>query len=114
VLPFLNRIRVLATMGSKRSRFLPNVPTLAESGFKDMVISETIGLYLPARTPDAQVQSLHAAMVKALASPEAVATLNTLGMERTPSSQAELRTLLKTEYEHWGPFIKQIGYQQSS
>lgn len=114
VMPFLNRIRILATMGSKRSRFLPNAPTLVESGYKDMVINEAISLYLPARTPDAQVQRLHAAMVNALATPEAATTLNTLGMEATPSSQAEFAAMLKAEYEQWGRFVKQIGFQQNS
>lgn len=114
VLPFLSRIRILATMGSKRSRFLPNAPTLVEAGYKDMVINEAISLYLPARTPADQVRRLHAAMVKALATPEAVTTLNTLGMEATPSNQAEFNMMLKAEFEQWGRFVKQIGFQQSS
>lgn len=114
VMPFLNRIRVLATMGSKRSRFLPTVPTLAESGFKDMVINEAISLYLPAKTPEAHVQRLHAAMLKGLASPEAATALNTLGMEATPSTQAEFVAKLKAEHEQWGRFVKEIGFKHDS
>lgn len=114
VLPFLNRIRVLATMGSKRSRFLPQVPTLAESGYKELVIDEAISMYLPARTPEAQVNLLHDSMVKALASAEAAASLNTLGMEATPSDPAAFNNKLRTEYEVWGKFVKQIGFKQDS
>lgn len=114
VMPFLDRIRVLATMGSERSRFLPKVPTLAESGFKDMVINEAISLYLPANTPDAIVQNLHENMVKALASPEAAKTLETLGMEATPSNRAEFQDKLNTEYKQWGEFVRQIGFKQNS
>lgn len=114
VMPFLNRIRVIATMGAKRSRFLPNVPTLQEAGFKDMVINEAISMYLPAKTPQEQVARLNSAMVKALATPEALATLNTLGMEATPSGQAEFAALLKQEHAEWGRFVKQIGFKQDT
>lgn len=114
VMPFLNRLRVLATMGSKRSKFLPHLPTLAEAGYKEMVIDETIGLYLPARTPQDCVQRLHDAMVKALASPEAQAALTTLGMEATPSDAADVLTRLKTESEEWGNFVRKIGFKQDA
>lgn len=114
VMPFLGRIRILATMGSKRSRFLPNAPTLVESGYKDMVINEAISLYLPAKTPDAQIKRLHTAMVQALATPEAMTALNTLGMEATPSNQSEFAAKLKAEYEQWGRFVKQLGFKQDS
>lgn len=114
VWPFLRRIRVLATMGSKRSRFLPQVPTLDEAGYKELVIDEAISMYLPARTPETQVNQLHSAMVKALATPEAIASLSTLGMEPTPSDQATFNAKLRTEYEVWGKFVKQIGFKQDS
>jgi tripartite-type tricarboxylate transporter receptor subunit TctC len=114
VMPFLNRIRVLATMGAKRSRFLPSVPTLAEAGFKDMVINEAISLYVPARTAQEQINQLHASMVKALAMPESQMTLNTLGMEATPTGQAEFAAKLKQEHQEWGRFVKQIGFRQDS
>lgn len=114
VLPFLSRIRVLATMGAKRSRFLPDVPTLVEAGYPDMVINEAISLYLPARTPDEHVKRLQAAMVQAIGTPEAAATLKTLGMEATPSSGAELAAKLKGEIDQWGRFVKQIGFKQDT
>jgi tripartite-type tricarboxylate transporter receptor subunit TctC len=114
VLPFLDRVRVIGVMGARRSRFLPEVPTFLESGYKDMVIDEAISLYLPARTPQDTVQRLHAAMVKALSTPEAAKTLTTLGLEATPSSQAEMATKIKNEYEQWGRFVKEIGFKQDS
>jgi tripartite-type tricarboxylate transporter receptor subunit TctC len=114
VMPFLNRIRVLATMGAKRSRFLPDVPTLVEAGYKDMVINEAISLYFPARTSEEHVKRLHAAMVQALSTPEASTTLTTLGMEPTPSTGAELANKLKGEIDQWGRFVKQIGFKQDT
>ncbi len=114
VLPFLNRVRVLGSMGAKRSRFLPTVPTFVEAGYKEMVIDEAISMYVPARTPESVIQQLNASMLKALATPEAVTALNTLGLEATPSGQAELATKLKLEYEQWGRFVKQNGFKQDS
>jgi tripartite-type tricarboxylate transporter receptor subunit TctC len=114
VMPFLNRIRILATMGARRSRFFPNVPTLVEAGYKDMVIDEAIGLLVPPKTPAPVIQNLHDAMVKALATPEALTALNTLGMEATPSTGAEFSAKLKAEHELWGRFVKQIGFKQDS
>ena len=110
VLPFQKQLRILGTMGNKRSRFLPDVPTLVEAGYKDLVISETIGLFLPARTPQEQVQR----MVKALASREAAATLTAQGMEATPTSASDLAAQLKAELAQWGPIVKRIGFKQSS
>lgn len=114
VLPFLDRVRVLGVMGARRSRFLPDVPTFVEAGYKDMVIDEAISLYCPARTPADTVQRLHSAMVKALSTPEAVKAMSTFGLEVTTSSQSEMANKIKTEYEQWGRFVKEIGFKQDS
>jgi tripartite-type tricarboxylate transporter receptor subunit TctC len=45
------KVRVLATTGAKRSKFLPEVPTMAESGFPDIVLSPWLGFFAPAHTP---------------------------------------------------------------
>ena len=114
VLPFLNRIRVLATMGSRRSRFLPDIPTLMEQGFRNMVINDTLGLYLPPRASQEQVQRLHAAMVKALVTAEAATTLSTIGMEATPSGADETAAQLRAELDQWGRFVRRIGFKQDT
>lgn len=114
VLPFLNRVRVLATMGTTRSRFLPDVPTLVEAGFPQMVIFESFGLYVPMRTPADQTVRLHDALVNALNASETKATLTTLGMEAKPSTAAELETLRKTESDQWGKFVRQIEFKQDT
>jgi len=114
VLPFAGRVRVLGAMGAKRSRFFPNAPTFVESGYKDMVIDESISLYLPARTPKPVIERLQASMTQALQTPQALATLSTLGLEATPSSPAEFSVKLKQEYEDWGRFVRSIGFKRDS
>lgn len=104
----------MAGRGLRRCRFFPGVPTLVEAGYKDMVIDEAIGLLVPPKTPPSIIQNLHDAMTKALATPEALTALNTLGMEATPSTGAEFSAKLKAEHELWGRFVRQIGFKQDS
>jgi tripartite-type tricarboxylate transporter receptor subunit TctC len=101
-------------MGATRSRFLPEVPTLVEAGFSQMVIFESFGLYVPTRTSADQADRLHDALVKALNASETKATLTTLGMEAKASTSAELESLRKTESEQWGKFVRQIGFKQDT
>lgn len=109
---FLNqpKLRVLASSGSARSRFLPDVPTLAEQGFRDMVYSEWYGFYLPAKAAPATVERLNAALREALAGPDVIEALATFGMEPAPSSPAQLADALKVEIDRWGPIVKSIGF----
>lgn len=114
VLPHVTRFRVLATMGTQRSKFLPSVPTLVEQGYKDVIVNETVSLYLPAGASEQQVQRLHDAMVKALATSEATALLNTTGAEAAPSTGAQVTQQLRTEFQQWGLLVKEIGFRPES
>ena len=116
LLPFhqSGRLRVIGTSGAQRSRFLPQAPTFSEAGYKDMVFSEWYGFFLPARTPQEQVNRLNAAVAKALAAPEVVEALAGLALEVTPSSPTELAELLRRDTELWGQRIKSIGFTSNS
>lgn len=104
------RIRLLASSGAERSRFTPNVPTLAEQGYKDLVFSEWYGFYAPARTPSAIVQQLNRELQQALVSKDVVDVLAGVGMEAAPSSPEQLAAVLKKDLETWGPIVKAIGF----
>ena len=114
VLPFTNRVRVLATMGNSRSRFLPSVPTLLEGGYRSMVVTETVALYVPAGVPPRQIATLHASMAKALSTPEAEKVLATAGVEVSLSDGAAVTAQMKREHEEWGALIKEIGFRAQS
>jgi tripartite-type tricarboxylate transporter receptor subunit TctC len=114
VLPQLSRMRVLATMGDRRSKFLPSVPTLVEQGYKNFIVVESVGLYLPAGATEQQVQRLHAATVKALSTPEAAALLTTAGVEGSLSTSGQMADQLRTESQQWGQLVKQIGFRQEA
>lgn len=109
---FLNqpKLRILATSGAKRSRFTPNVPTLVEQGFKDMVFDEWYGFFLPGMASPEVVNKLNRALRAALADKDIVDTLATFGMDSTPSSPEELASALKADLNRWKPIVESIGF----
>lgn len=113
---FLNqpRLRLLATTGPERSRFTPQVPTLVEQGFKNMVFQEWYGFYLPASAPASAVQRLNAAVHRALASKEVQESLASFGMEAAASTPGELAEALHDAQKKWGPIVKSIGFSADS
>jgi len=102
--------RLLATTGSKRSRFAPAVPTLVEQGFPNMVHREWFGFYLPPKAGPGTVQRLNAALAAALAAPDVVSALAAIGLEAQSSSPAELAAMQRKDLEHWAPLVKSIGF----
>lgn len=108
------KARLLATSGAQRNRFAPNVPTLSEQGYKDLVFDEWFGFYLPAKTAPGIVDKANTALRAALAAPDVIEGLATIGLEAKSSSPAELAAMLKTALERWGPIVKQIGFTAES
>jgi len=108
------KVRILATSGAARSRFTPNVPTFVEQGFRDLVLDEWFGFFVPGKTPTDIVNQLNATIRAALAVPEVVTGLALMGLVATPSSPTELAALLKRDTERWGPLVKTVGFTADS
>jgi tripartite-type tricarboxylate transporter receptor subunit TctC len=104
------KIRLLGVSGAKRSQFAPNTATFAEQGLKEIVYDEWFGFYLPAKAPAAVVSRMNTALRAALAAPETVSGLATMGLEAKSSSPAELAARLKADNDRWGPVVKAIGF----
>jgi tripartite-type tricarboxylate transporter receptor subunit TctC len=115
-LPFVEsgKARILATTGAKRSRFLPNVPTLVEQGFTDIVINDWFGFFVPVKTPESIVQKLNAALKTALSSPVVVKLLDEKCLDAKWSTQSELAGRLKGDIERWGPIVKSLNFSADS
>jgi tripartite-type tricarboxylate transporter receptor subunit TctC len=101
-------VRPLAVAASKRLADFPDLPTVAETitGF------DAVGwqvLAAPVGTPDAIVQKVNAALIKALADPETRKRLAQLGRDERPMSPAETLAFIQREQEKWTPIIQQIG-----
>ena len=115
-LPFLEsgKCRLLAVTSATRSRFVPNVPTLVELGYKDVVTSEWFGFFLPGKTPTPQVQRLSLALKKASETQEVTQAMVARGLEAKWSTPAELAERLKADSLSWGVVIKGLGFTAES
>ena len=115
-LPYLQagRCRVLATTGRQRSPFAPEAPTFLEQGFKELVLDDWFGFFVPAKTPSAQVEKLSAALRTALARPEAVKGLAERALVPAWSTPAELAARVKADQAKWGTIVKSFGFTAES
>lgn len=104
------KVRILATSGTKRNRFAPDVPTYAEQGFKDLTHSEWFAFFLPAKASPELVTRLNTHMKAALAHKDVIDGLATFGLEAMSSTPAELADLLKRDTAKWAPIVKQVGF----
>ena len=108
------KLRVLATSGSRRSPFLPDVPTFAEQGFPDLTVEEWFGFYAPARTPAAVVAAANAAINQALKDQSVIDALGIVGLIAQGSTPQAMAASQKQEFERWGPLVKKIGFTAES
>ena len=102
-------VRVLAVTGSKRSAFLPDVPTMREAGY-NVVSDSWLGLLAPAKMPAATVNALSAAVGEAVKSPQMVESLAKLGNEPTFQTPGEFAETVKADITRWGPIVKASGF----
>lgn len=107
------KLRPLVTTGSKRLDTLPNVPTIAESGFPGFEATNWYAFAAPAKTSPEVIKRLNAALVATLKDPGVVAQLRKLGLEPTPTSPAEAARYIKAESEKWGTVVRKANIKGS-
>jgi len=105
------KLRVLAVMSPERSGVLPNVPTVAESGYPGFEASVWYGFIGPAGLPQPIVAKLHEAVQKAIESREVREQLAAAGGLPLPGPTAQFDTLLKSEAARYGQLIREAGIQ---
>jgi tripartite-type tricarboxylate transporter receptor subunit TctC len=110
-IPFVQagRLRALATTGPKRSRLLPDLPTVAESGYPGFEASVWFALLVPAATPKTIAERIRNETVKALQLPDVHAAMARQGLEPRPSTPAELAARIRDESTTWAALIKKLG-----
>lgn len=106
-LPFTkdNRLRALATTGTKRSAIYPDLPTMTEAGFTGMEVDLWLGIFGPAGMPKDVVDKLNQAMNEGLKSAEMKEGLEKIGAEPRGTTSAEGATFIKAEFEKWKKVI---------
>lgn len=105
------RIRALAVSTAQRSAAFADLPTIAEAAVPGFDISAWDALFAPAGTPRALVDTVNAAMRRALADPELRRTLLSRATEPWASSPEELGAFVRTEIDRWGAAVKRAGAQ---
>jgi tripartite-type tricarboxylate transporter receptor subunit TctC len=103
------RLRPLAVTTLKRSRELPDVPTLDELGFKGFEIRGWYGLLAPDGTPRPIVTRLNTELNKVLSSGPASQALRQRGLDPAPVSPDEFRKFLQSEVVRWSKAVKQYN-----
>ncbi len=105
-----DKARLLAVAGEKRSAAFPDVPTFRELGY-DLVANPWYALFAPAGTPPAVVQRLAKAALESVNDPAVNKRLVELGLEPTGYPPEKLASIMKADYERWGPVIKESGFK---
>jgi len=103
------KLKPLGIAAPKRSGALPDVPTLEEQGIKGVESNNWYALYAPAKTPQAKIDELNAAMRKVLTSEPYRTRLLESGAEPRPSTPAELSALATSDSAKWGKLIREKG-----
>jgi tripartite-type tricarboxylate transporter receptor subunit TctC len=105
------RIRSLAVTTAQRSALLPDVPTLSESGFADLVIADVFGAFVPARTPEDRVRRLASAIEAAVATPQSQASLRKLTFNPQTITLGAYAQSLQRERESWRSVVQASGFK---
>ncbi len=105
------KLRALATTGAARPAMMPDVPTVAESGYPGYEATNWYAYYAPAGTPKDVLARLHKELVDALNAPDVREQLDRQGVEAKPGTPEELTKYMERELATWGRVVKAAKIQ---
>ena len=105
------RLRALGVSSAKRSRFLPDVPTIAEAGVPGYQVDSWSALFAPAGTPAAIVKRLNTELGKGLKRPETLETLSKLGLDAAGGEPDAFAAQVRSEVAKWAKVINDTGIE---
>jgi tripartite-type tricarboxylate transporter receptor subunit TctC len=105
------RMKALAVTAKTRHPQLPNVPSVVDAGFPDLVVTSWQAVAAPAKTPREVVARLHEASVRALRSPEIAERMNQIGFDVVASTPEEFGKFMRGEVERWTRVVQKGGIQ---
>ena len=109
--PFVKggRLRMVAVTSLKRSPSMPDIPTVAESGYPDFDVVSWWGILTPAAVPKEIITRLHAEIAKVLALPEIRTKFADQGADVATDTPEQFAAYIKSEIAKWGKLIKELG-----
>jgi tripartite-type tricarboxylate transporter receptor subunit TctC len=106
------KVRALALFATERSPLLPDLPTAAELGYPNMLMSNWYGMLAPAGLPPALQQQYEAAMLETMASAAIAARLAAGGLRGMTGAKGFGERIAR-DYAHWGPQLKKLGISEN-
>ena len=103
------QLKALALTGAKRSDLLPDVPTIVEAGFPNLVSENYFGISAPPGTPADVVEKLHKAFTEAVALPATKKKLEETGVVLAPMSAAQFTSYVAKQAKDWEPAVRASG-----
>ena len=103
------KVRPIAVTSLKRSPALPDVPTVAELGYKDFEANTWFAVFAPGKTPPAVLDLLNAEINKALGAKPVQDRFTTLSLEATRMDRPQLRSYVASEVTKWGKLVKELN-----
>ena len=100
------RVRPIAATGSQRSKLMPELPTIAESGLPGFSASGWYGVMAPVATPKDIVARLNAEITRTLRSPDVSERLNSMAAEPAPGTPEQFGAFIRSEIEKWAKVVK--------
>lgn len=106
------RLRALAVTSARRSAALPDVPTVAESGYQGFEANGWLGVVFPAKTPRPMIDRIHKETNAVLESRDFQEQMAGLGLDTEPSDPARFHALIKSDYARWDKVVRAAGLRE--
>ena len=102
-------IRIIGAISDGRSKYFPDVPTLAEQGYAEAQVTPWFGIVVPAGTPEPIVDRISKALEAALATPDVREKLDIAGCEPKSAPRAQFADIIKSDIALWAKVVKDAG-----
>ena len=102
------KLRALAVTSPRRAEILPEVPTIAESGYPDYVLDTWTGFFAPAGTPVEVIDKLNHEIAAALATPAMQTQLAATGAQAAVTSPTEFAAFVRQEWKAYGELVRKL------
>jgi tripartite-type tricarboxylate transporter receptor subunit TctC len=103
------KLRAIAVTTAKRFPLLPDLPTIAESGYPGFASDAWNGVLVPAGTPPAIIERLNREINAVLKLPDVVQKMHGFGFELVGGTPEDFARLIRGDIDRWGPVIKRLG-----
>jgi tripartite-type tricarboxylate transporter receptor subunit TctC len=102
-------IRIIGTINDRRTKYFPDVPTMAEQGFAEAQVTPWFGIVLPKGTPEPIVERIGKALEAALATPDVQQRLDVAGCEAKSAPRQAFADIIKADVGLWAKVVKEAG-----